>query len=321
MVDALEVGAGDLQLGAYAGSDAEEDRFEALIQEVVDADVLSHRRTEDELDPQLFEQFRLVVADVVVHLERRDAVAHDAAGARPGVVDRHTVSLPGQQLGDGETRGTGAHHGRSVTGGRLLLLGDAAVGLQVVRGEGFEPADRHRSRALLDVDARSLTLDDLRAHASAHLGERAGLTEDPRRLLELAVLDVPERQRNVVVQGTCLDALRSGALDAALGGGSGGLLVERKVYLVEVGASFDGILLRDYRIRKCHPRFSIDLLWIGLRQHPSLPSQSPGATYCRVLVVSTRLGWRSVYRTIRSGARWSPGTPRMEGVEPGKVTW
>ena len=230
---------------------------------------LPHRRIEDELDSQLLEQFRLVVADLVIHLERRDAVTHDAAGARPGIVHRHTVSLPGQQLGDGETRRTGTHHGGSVTGRRLLLLRDAAVGLQVVRGEGFEPPDRHRSRALLDVDARPFTLDDLGAHASAHLGERAGLAEDPRRLLELAVLDVPERRRNVVVQGTCLDALRLRALDAALGGGSGGFLVERKVDLVEVVAAFKRVLLWDHSLGKCHPGFSIDLLWTGLRQHPS----------------------------------------------------
>ncbi len=130
----------------------------------------------------------------------------------------------------------------------------------IVGGERLQSTDRHRGQSLLDVDAGPLALDDLRTHAPADFRHRAGLAEHPSRILELAVLDLPQSQRDIVVQRTGFDTGGAGALDAAHGLGYRSLGVIRQVDLFEVGDPHLGILLGDRLVGQSHTALSIDLL-------------------------------------------------------------
>src|SRR5690606_36276007 len=105
--------------------------------------------------------------------------------------------------------------------GRPLALGD----------EGLELTDRDRQRVLAD-DAVPLAEAFLRAEAAAHLRELARLAEDVRGAVDVALLELPERARNVVVDRARLLTRRCGALDAALRLDLRRLKVEQVVDLV-----------------------------------------------------------------------------------------
>jgi len=253
-VDALEVFAFDAHFVADAGSGADEDGVEALLEEFVDGDIAADVGVADEPDAHRLEVGDVLVDDVLAHFEVGDAVDEDAAGLGPVFVDGDAVALIGELLGNGEAGGAGTDHGDLEAGrlGHIAGHGVAAELLALVIGaEGFELADGD-GRLLLAAgpdgepdDAGAFAELLLGAEAAAHLGEVGCFAELVGGAEDVAGFDEGERTGDIVVDGTGLLAGRRGALDAARGLDAGGVQVEAEVGFLEVALAFFGVLLRN----------------------------------------------------------------------------
>ena len=107
VVDALELGARDVERDRVHRAGRDRDRVEVAL-ELVERDVHADRRVEDEPDAEPLDEPDVHLDRLARQAERRDADEHRAAAVRQAVEDRDLVALRRELAGDGEPGRPGA---------------------------------------------------------------------------------------------------------------------------------------------------------------------------------------------------------------------
>ena len=192
-VNVLEVVAGDRQLGAEVGADADQHRVIAAVQQLRGSGRCGIR---PDLDAGVVNHLELLVQHLVGHPVDRDAVAALTAELRQLLEHGDRVALAGKVQGGRQARRSAADDGGLLAGGRVLAdagfpfagVVDAGSSLQLADGDG---------RAQLLVLA--LGLAGMGADAAEDLREGHALADDRGGLFILAVLDIADKSGDVDV--------------------------------------------------------------------------------------------------------------------------
>ncbi|MDZ7728182.1 MAG: hypothetical protein U5Q44_08275 [Dehalococcoidia bacterium] len=239
---------------ANPGAGAEEDRGEALGEHAVDGDIAAHVGVAAEFDAKPVQVLEVLVDEVLLHLEVRDAVDEHTAGIGPGFEDGGAVAHEREVLGDGEAGRPGADDRHPLAGGLGHVPGQGVAAellALVVGAEGLELADGHgRLAAAVGADGKAhdagaFAKAFLRAEAAAHLRKVARLAELIGGTEDVAFFDEGESAGNIVPDGAGFLAGRRGALDTALGLDAGSIDIEAEIRLVEIPLALLRVLLGD----------------------------------------------------------------------------
>src|SRR5690606_23599996 len=126
------------------------------------------------------------------------------------------VAPPREALRSADASRPGTHDRHGTAGGcHRRRRRRPAMRVLPFRRKRLELADGDRKGVLAD-HAVALAKALLRAEAAAHLRQFARLAEHVGRAVEVALLQEPERARDVVVDRACDLTWRCGTLDAAL---------------------------------------------------------------------------------------------------------
>ncbi len=204
-VDALEIAAGDRQIARLSGAAAENNGV-VLGAELVAGDVDTRVDAGSEADTLGTHLVDAPIDEVLLHLEVGNAVTQKAADAVVALEHRHVVTLAGELLCSGETRGTRSDDGHLLAGLHARNHGhDETLVESPVDDPAFDVLDGHRF--FVDVEhARRLARSG--AHATGHLGEVVGGVKSVDGVFEPALVhevvpvgdEVPERAA-VVTEG------------------------------------------------------------------------------------------------------------------------
>ena len=208
VVDALELGARDVERDRVHGAGRDGDRIEVAL-ELVEGDVHADRRVEDEPDAEPLDEPDVHLDRLARQAERRDADEHRAAAVRQAVEDRDLVALRRELAGDGETGRPGADDRHPLVARRDLRhdVRDAR-GLVPLDEEPLHRADGERA---IDVTPAAGTLARGGADVRAHRRDRVRVARQ-----DVALLEPPFRGEVQVAAAVGPDRARFLALDVAL---------------------------------------------------------------------------------------------------------
>ena len=117
VVDALELGARDVERHRVHGPGGDRDRVEVAL-ELLERDVDADRRVVDEPDAEALDEPDVHLDRLAREAERGDADEHRAAGVRQAVEDRDLVALGRELAGDGDDRPVRRRRPRPAPRGR-----------------------------------------------------------------------------------------------------------------------------------------------------------------------------------------------------------
>ena len=184
VVDALEVGAGDVERDRVHRAGGDRDRVEVAL-ELVERDVLADRRVEDERHPEPLDESDVHLDRLARQAERRDADEHRPAAVRQRVEDGAPEALHRQLAGDGDPGRPGPDDRDPLVPRRDLGHDVGDAGCLVPLDE--EPLHRPDGQRPVDVAAAASPLARGRADVRAHRGDRVRLARQDVALLEPAL--------------------------------------------------------------------------------------------------------------------------------------
>ena len=117
--DAGQVSAGSVfHLRVDLGTDADEDRLEAFLEETVNRFIFTDVGVRDELASSAFELFPFFLPDILGEFEVGNALDEQSARRRLGFENRHFVSALNELVGATQTSGSRADDGNLLSSGR-----------------------------------------------------------------------------------------------------------------------------------------------------------------------------------------------------------
>ena len=211
--DAVRILVRDPQHVRVVAPDGDHDRVEALVLEVVEAEVAPERLAADEAPAEAGDALVLGVEDAVLRQAiLGDAVAEHPAGGLVALEDRDVMARDQEVVGGRRAGRPGADHRHPLARRRLQLEGDRRVDVllehlpqDLVAGVAMAVADRDR---LVDLVAAAVLLAGRRADAAEDRGEGDRPLEDPDGLAELGLRVRLQEARDVDVAGALVLAGR-----------------------------------------------------------------------------------------------------------------
>ena len=211
--DIAEALAFDMEAARLPGAGADEDRVEAIGEEVVEVERLADRRVRADLDAERLQLRLIALEDGLRQAELRDAVAHHAADLVLALKDRDVVALLREAHGDGDARGARADDGDLLVLRWLALEhGPVEVGVGDVV---LDARDLHGA-SLAALDAVALALRLVIADEGADDAHRIVREEHRARLAALAGEEQADHLGDIGLRGAAREAAkRFFALQAA----------------------------------------------------------------------------------------------------------
>ena len=214
VLDALEVGPGDVEGDGVHRAGADRDRLVVAL-EVLEQDVPADRRVVVERHAEALDEPDVHLDRLARQAERRDADEHRAAAVGQAVEDGDLVALHRQLARDGEAGRAGPDDRDPLVARRDLgdHVGDAG-GLVPLHEEPLHGAD---GEGPVDVPAAAGPLAGRRADVGAHRRDRVRVAREDVALLEAALggeVQVPAAVRPDRARLLALDvALEPGCVD------------------------------------------------------------------------------------------------------------
>ena len=207
---ALELTPGHRQLTRLFGAAGEHHRIVAS-DKLFCIDIDAHMGAVVERDALGFHLGDAAVDVVLLHLEVGNAVAHQAAGLGPLLVDMHVVTGARELLRTGEPRRSRADDGDALAGAHCRAFGFEALRDGAVGDRGFNRLDG--DRAFFKIQ-RAGGFARRWADPAGDFGEIVGRVQVARGFFPIAVIDevVPVRDLVVDRAAGCAGAQRARAL-------------------------------------------------------------------------------------------------------------
>ena len=256
-IHAQEVLTRNVQELRQAGAGADEDRFKAVLKELVYRDGLADDGVVHDLDAHFGQVLNLRRDDFLRETELRNAVDQHAAGLVEGLENGHVIAHLAQVARAGQTRRAGTDDRDTVAvgfGGNrfgLVLLGHV-----IVRHKALKTADAD-SLALQAADALGLALLLLRTHTTADRRQRVGAGDDVIGRVKIAVADLLEEAGNLHANRAAGAAGAVFAVQAAGGFLHRGLCIISKSNFVEIPGADNRILLGHFVL--CHAHIDLQI--------------------------------------------------------------
>ena len=182
---AFRIFPGDVHLAAHMTAYPQEDRFVALLLQVIQREIPPHGGVGLQFDTQAQDIIDLLIQDIFREAIIRDTHPQHAAGLGQGFEDRGPVAPQGQVIGAGHTGRAAAHDGHFLAP-RLSLEQGNIFDVDGIGRIAFQAADGHR---LVHILAAAFVFTGMGADPAQDAGQRQPVHDQFQGFRRLAGLD------------------------------------------------------------------------------------------------------------------------------------